>query len=231
MGYIVIRITSGFATTPPMVELSGYVIKELITRPFGFLGLPFHVDYLESHRWLPVLFALVWPALFAGSAWRWWSAPREAKLTLLLCLWVLVTVAPLATMFFVGSDLQGSRYLYAASIAWSLIVPLQLRAFSKQWTHGAVVVVLLINIMAVNYHQQSWIEAAAERDRILEAYLTVQCRPTEVRGLPDHVRGAYVFRNGFKEATSVPALLPDDTGCVLLWDNGTFRVNDTERQR
>ena len=225
-GYLVIRVTSGFAASPPGVELSGYAFKELLTRPFGFLGLPFHVEFLESHRWVPVLFAIAWPALFAGSTLRWWSVQREAKLALLLCLWVLATVAPLATMLFVGNDLQGSRYLYAASIGWSILVVLLFRVFPKQWVHTAIALVLLINISAVRYHQESWIEAAVERDRVLGAYQTLPCRPTEVQGLPDHVRGAYVFRNGFKEATTSVASMPPDAECVVRWENGTLRPID-----
>jgi len=52
----------------------------------------------------------------------------------------------------------------------------------------------------------------------------VQCLPAEIRGLPDHIRGAHVFRNGFDYA--IESERPQTTAnprCVLMWDGERFR--------
>ena len=90
-----------------------------------------------------------------------------------------------------------------------------------------LIAVSLIALFAVatRSHQSAWIAAAHERDRVLAAFRDghIDCAAVEVRGLPDHVQGAYVFRNGFNEAVrriTPPAQAP----CSLRWDGERFTV-------
>ena len=223
--YFVIRISAGFAATPPSEGISGYVLKELVSRPFSTLGLPFHVELLRSYRWIAYVFALLWPLLFVLSASQW-RTDRAAAIRVLACAaWILISVLPLATMLFIKDDLQGSRYVYLGSAAFSIML-LALIASMDQMVQ-LLIAISLIALFAVagRSHQSAWIAAAQERDRVLTAFRDahIDCVPENVRGLPDHVQGAYVFRNGFADAVRriTPAA---HAPCAVRWDGERFSV-------
>jgi hypothetical protein len=225
--YFPIRMLAGFPTAPPSVEFSGYVFKEMVSRPFGTLGLPFHREFLTAHPWIPFTFASYWPALFAWAATRWPDHRRDATQVLALGAWILISVAPVATMLFIAADLGGSRYLYAASVGWSILIAVLMRSFQPSYRWFVIGPLVILFAIATRAHQTPWTAAARERDRVLDAYRSsgLTCAPTATRGLPDHVRGAYVFRNGFLEA--VAQLAPSSTvgaPCVLVWDGTQFSV-------
>jgi hypothetical protein len=223
--YVLIRMAAGFSTAPPADDASGYMLKEILSRPFATLGLPFHHELLRSHRWIPYVFALLWPLLFLLSALQWRTDRATAIRVFSCAAWVLASVLPLATMLFIANDLQGSRYVYLGSVAFSIMV-LSLVANLDQSVQ-MLVAISLIALFAVSTrsHQSAWTDAALERDRVLSAYRSagLDCDPADVRGLPDHVRGAYVFRNGFNEA--VRGVAANGTPqCVVTWDCSRFVV-------
>jgi hypothetical protein len=223
--YLVLRVIAGFQSAPTAV-FSGYALKEMLSRPFGLLGLPFHSRVLSTVPWLAVVLALLWPAMFVGSVARRWATSDDGRLLFGLSLWVLVTVAPLASMLFIGDDLQGSRYLYAGSAAWALMIVTLLRWLPSRAGMALAGVLCLSFGYATRVHLGPWMEAAAERDRVLVGYQQAQlgCRPVRVDGLPDQVEGAYVFRNGFAEAVAKPPVSGEP--CVIEWSGGTFRRTD-----
>jgi hypothetical protein len=223
--YFAIRVAAGFEAAPPSGELTGYTAKELLSRPFGGLGLPFHVEVLSAHPWIPYALAVCWPSLFLASASGWHQRERDGRTMLGLAAWIIVSVAPLATMLYVADDLQGARYLYIGTVAWSVMVALLLRAIQPGLRIVAIAPVLVVFGLATRAHQSTWTAAAVERDRVLEAYRNsgLHCSPSEIRGLPDHFHGAYVFRNGFADA--IAPVTPIATGnrrCVLVWDGTRF---------
>ena len=200
--YVVVRLASGFAAAPPSGEFTGYVAKELFSRPFGGLALPFHIEVLRAYPWIPYAVAVYWPALFLISASRWQENERDSRTIFALAAWIIASVAPLATMLYIADDLQGARYLYIGTVAWSVMIVVLLQRIQPSTSTrcdravvGGVRVRDACASIAVGGR-------CLERDRVLDAYRTsgVQCVPTEIRGLPDHVRGAYVFRNGFTDA-------------------------------
>lgn len=223
--YLVFRTAAGFSSAPPSADMSGYMLKEVVSRPFATIGLPFHVELLKSHGWIPYVFALLWPLLFALSALQW-RTDRAAAIRVLACAtWILASVMPLATMLFIADDLQGARYVYLGSAAFSIML-LALIASMDQ-TVQMLIAISLIALFAVatRSHQSAWIAAANERDRVLAAFrdARIDCAAGEVRGLPDHVQGAYVFRNGFNEA--VPHITSStQPSCTLTWDGERFTV-------
>ena len=225
--YMAVRISAGFASTPPAADISGYVLKELVSRPFATLGLPFHVELLRSYRWIAYVFAVLWPLLFVLSASQWRS-DRAAAIRVLACAaWILVSILPLATMLFIADDLQGSRYLYLGSAAFSIML-LALVSNMDQMVQMLVAISLIaLFAVATRSHQSAWIAAAHERDRVLAAFRDghIDCAAAQVGGLPDHVQGAYVFRNGFNEA--VRRITPPaeaQAPCALRWDGERFTV-------
>ncbi len=223
--YVPFRMTAGFAVSPPTDAWSGYAVKEILSRPFGTLALPFHRDVIAAQPWLPVLSAVFWPAMLVASSITWLRNRSDGLRTVSLAAWILVSVAPLATMLFIADDLQGSRYLYAGTAAWSLLTLVLCRTFPWQLRIGLIVSLLTLFAVATRCHQAPWLAAAHERDRVLAAYQQsdLRCPPTQVRGLPDHVGGAYVFRNGFLEA--IAGLRPanaETATCSLTWDGTRF---------
>jgi hypothetical protein len=128
-------------------------------------------------------------------------------------------------MLFVADDLEGSRYLYLGSVAWSMMIAILVRSFPTV-ARATVIAPLLILFLIATYAQQSpWLEAARERDRVLAAFRrdALACQPMVVRGLPDAIRGAYVFRNGFAEAATAKASASGaEEACLLIWDGIRF---------
>jgi hypothetical protein len=223
--YVVVRVAAGFETAPPSGEFTGYAAKELFSRPLGGLGLPFHIEVLSAHRWIPYALALYWPALFLSSAARWHEHERDGRTILALGAWIIVSVAPLATMLYIAEDLQGARYLYIGTVAWSVMIVVLVQRVQPALRLVAIVPLLVVFAFATRAHQSAWAAAAVERDRVLDAYRSsdVQCTPTEIRGLPDQIRGAYLFRNGVPEA--IASVTPPTTAsprCVLVWDGTRF---------
>lgn len=220
--YLSIRMIAGFAAAPPSDNLSGYALKEIASRPFGTLGLPFHVEFVTSYSWIPFVFAACWPALFIWSAVRWPNARNDAGRILALAAWILISILPLATMLFISDDLQGSRYLYLGSVAWSIMLAGLVRSIRQPLRFWVLVPIVAVFVIATRAHQSPWTAAALERDRVLAAYRLSEltCVPETVRRLPDHVQGAYVFRNGFVEA--IGPVRPSTRPCVLEWDGHGF---------
>lgn len=231
--YVFARLIAGFPTSPPE-ELSGYAIKEILSRPFGSLGLPFHGDFLAAHFWIPFIFAVCWPAVLVASSRSWWDSRRNAELLLALSAWILSSVAPVAAMLFVAEDLEGSRYLYLGSVAWSMMIVVLVRSFRTVARATLITSLLILSLIATQAHLSPWVEAARERDRVLDAFRRSElaCRPKVVHGLPDTIRGAYVFRNGFVEATAHAARTSTtERACVLVWDGEQFRLGEASVQR
>ncbi|MBY0494297.1 MAG: hypothetical protein K2Y23_08770 [Cyanobacteria bacterium] len=225
--YVPIRMMAGFAGAPPVAAagFSAYDLKEMLSRPFGTLGLPFHIDFVKSHSWVPFVFMLLWPALLAWSAIQWSRHRKDAMQILGCAAWILASVAPLTTMLFIADDLQNARYVYMASVAWSIVPVVLVRAFRLSRQLIVIAPLIALFLFATSAHQSAWTDAARERDRVLAAYREsgLSCSPEGARGLPDHVRGAYVFRNGFADAVesmAVPAAR--NAACVLVWDGTRF---------
>jgi hypothetical protein len=141
-------------------------------------------------------------------------------------------------MFFISSDLQGSRYLYLGSCAWAILVAVTLLEQSHQPLRrlGFLLSIglLLLWTLGVHSHLADWHQASVLRDRVLAAsrsvLQTTACAAVRFDNLPDSVGGAYVFRNGFDEALqrSGPhqvraAVGAGDPACTVRWDGVAFR--------
>jgi hypothetical protein len=222
VAYSLWRIT--LMSTSPLPEApSGYALKEIVSRPFGVLGFGIHRKLLDMVPALGIALAIFWPVLFIRSAYTW-TVNRASYIRLGIAVsWVLASVLPLFWMLFVGDDLQGSRYLYLGSTVWTLAVAAALldRSAPAMRLATGVMVVLVIGSFVITWRQQeSWLAAAAARDRLLEAlqHESGRCASMRVEGAPDHVDGAYVFRNGLEEAVNTLALTASEAECRFLWD-------------
>jgi hypothetical protein len=153
--------------------------------------------------------------------------------------WCLLATLPVITLFFVAPDLQGSRYLYLASIGYAgLVVTLTSHyrgsVAARLVSLGAPTFLIATGIAGVIWHLGPWRDAAAIRDRIIAAAaanVQVQrCDHPTFEDLPDSVRGAYVFRNGSREALAFGSgtASPVATTCVFRW-NGRELIAVDER--
>ena len=222
--YLGLRFT--LAPPPRDVYPNIVVIKnKMLTRPFGALAMGIHRDILRQAPWIGIAVAIGWAVLFARAARRWNAL--VFRIVMLSVCWVLISVLPLWTMFFVTDTLENSRYLYMASAMWAIAVSALIAngsAMGRAASAAAIALVAGCAMLAVA-HQHWWRDAAAERDRVIAAWATVpaDCDPKRATGLPDSVAGAYVFRNGFPEAVQKISATYSES-CIAAWKDGTFSV-------
>jgi len=199
--------------------------NKLLTRPFGALGLGIHRDILQRAPWIAIVLSIAWPALFARAA-RTWNAD-VFRLLAIATGWVLLSVAPLWTAFFVSDTLEGSRYLYLGSSLWSIAVAALIANATAMRRLAFVSCVALIGVCAlvVLIEQQPWRQAAVVRSQIVEAWAAVpsECDPKRALKLPDTVAGAYVFRNGFAEAVGERGTRYS-ASCSAEWNGSAFSI-------
>jgi hypothetical protein len=187
--------------TPPTRQ----ALKDLVVRTFAALACPWHSDMGGLAMALGVGIVCVAPFAVVLAASR--LTQPGLKSVLGFGAWMLLAVGPVYTMLYVSPELEGSRYVYMSAVGWCLLTArVVCTALPRSGGIGVIVValVLALNLPALRFNMVPWWEAAAARDRVLEAArrrLQVgDCRTLSGRGLPDSVRGAYVFRNGFDEA-------------------------------
>lgn len=227
LAVVAIYLAMRFTLAPPNNLYPQELIKnKLLTRPFAALGFGVHRDVLKSAPWIAFGLAIGWVALLTRAAHKW---NRRVFRTLLLAVcWVLVSVAPLWTMFYVTDTLENSRYLYLASTMWAIAVTALVANGQTMSRAARVLAVVAIAGSAVITlaHQRTWREAARERDRIIAAWAHVpaECDPWRATGLPDSVAGAYVFRNGFPDAVAIKSSIYSES-CTAEWKDHAFVVN------
>lgn len=241
LGLVVTIVFLGvrFVLLPPpdtyLAEPSRYLLKELVSRSFGAIALPWTGADIAASPLLALSPWLAAVALVALAAWR--GMTRLALATAVLWgAWVIASVLPVYTYFFVAENLEASRYAYLGTAAFSLLLA-QLAASVPPGRPAAAAATLLAatvtcGAIGVFMHQRAWVGAAAARDAVLRAARETipasGCGSVAVEGLPDAVDGAFVFRNGFAEALQRHGIaLPPfqtDAACAFAWNGRTFTV-------
>jgi hypothetical protein len=212
-----------------------YLLKELVSRTFGWLAAPWSAaDAIAPWplTWLATaaVMILIGVALLdRGALFARW-APRLAGAA-------LISVLPVYRYFFVSAEMENARYLYTATAFWSmLLICLGVRRTPTATTKALMAVLwasVFTGLLAAHAARQSaWLAAAELRDRVLSSVSFEirqrACETLTVRDLPDTVQGVFVFRNGFNEAIS--PLLDATSGrqCSGRWAGSNFVV-DPER--
>jgi hypothetical protein len=234
--FLAVRFT--FLPLPPaLTPASRYALKEFLVRPFASLLVPFRASEVVAHPiviWMLVAFVVVGLCV---SIRRWGRGDRSLAAGIALTAFVTCSVLPLARIFVVLDDLQGSRYLYLGTAAWVLLLAtLFARADRRLSLRGAAsaAVIVVCWIVATRAHQRQWLAAGEVRDRILSAVSTLpgDCERTAVYGLPEVRDGVPIFLNGFHEAagSSKPGhafrIAPDvlqPGECHFTWDGTALR--------
>lgn len=213
--------------------LTRYRVKEILAGAFGTLALPWTVDELASLAALGMLMVLT----IMAAAWIVLSsdAPVVARRSAVGgLLWVVVASAPAYSLFFVSAWLEGSRYLYLPMVGWALSLAAATTVPSRAGRRFALVLglVSIIWFLSAGAHVVIWQRAALMRDRILGAAdslgIPQECAGIAMVGVTDNVQGAYVFRNGLREALQRSdggrhlVQSPSDADCVFGWNGRSF---------
>lgn len=144
--------------------------------------------------------------------------PRERAALLFSIAGVAIALAPALPLTISVINTESERYVYVASAFSSMLVALCLMTDRRRILGAAALVVLLLGHVAVlQRSNRAWREAAAVFDGVTASFArAVEARDGNARALalmlnmPDNVRGAYVFRNGFGSAIRIryPHLAP-----------------------
>lgn len=240
VAYVVFRMPAiqgeqGFAIVP-----SRYFLKELLSRPFATLAVPFTAAELARAPALGVATTAVLLSWLVAAASAGRGAGAKVGTVVRGAAWVLISVAPVYSMFFVSAELEGSRYLYLPACGWALLLSALLAGAPRTpWSRAGLATAAALALVwaaGTRVHLGNWEAAAQVRDRVLadaaRQLNREECAVVQFTGVPDSLHGAYVFRNGFPEALRVAGGtgpdsaaapgLPDAPGCTVEWRDGAF---------
>jgi hypothetical protein len=217
--------------------LSKYLLQRWVFGTVGGFAVPWHADIIAAHPWLPTLVAWIVIALLLRFSMNLIDHSSR-RVFYGMASWVLIGTAPALTFFFIGRDLQSSRYLYLPAIGWAgVLVAMIDRARLVRVADVVSVALALtlvpIGVFGVRKHLAPWQEAGLTRNAFERAAAQdprlLACPSIDIRNAPDSVRGAYVLRNGAVDSLKRDIGFrgesgPPTTGCSLLWNpqTGTF---------
>ena len=275
---------AGYLVTP-----TRYVMKELVSRSFGTISLPWTSDMIAGHPmlalfpWLALVGLLACICIFYSGPLGGWPANSRSRQpgvpaahacavgwersdssrsdpygplvitavmagtdrthisrASLFAAFVPLSVLPVYSYFFVSPQMEGSRYVYLGTAAFTLMLVHLACALPRGFPRmvAACGLALSIAASAIGTHldQQRWIRAGKERDAVLQSARSLTyaaCARVSVRNLPDSTNGVYVFRNGFAEALrfyaiETPPLAGAGDGCPYTWTGHSFeRMSET----
>jgi hypothetical protein len=213
--------------------LTRYTVQRFLFGEFGSLAVPWHVRVIQSTPLLPIVTVCIVIGLSVTFALTRGGRERT-RVVVAAIAWIVAGGAPVATLFFVAPDLQGSRYLYLPAVGWvALLVALAGEPtgdhdglFISRAASIALAALIVAGAGGVWFHQEPWRRAAALRNQVEAAARAdtrlAACPAVRLRDLPDSVDGAYVFRNGAIEAfardvhvTATLDEVPEE--CALRW--------------
>ena len=201
--YAVLRITFGPVSRGYIVAPTGYLIKELLVRPFATLTVPLHSEVVVRWPLIGVVLASSVVVLVIRAA-AIWQGDRRTILTLVAAtLWVLLAAAPVYTLLNVTGTLQGARYLYLPACGWAVLIAALLAPDRSRWNLAISIALCAAGGVGVMINLRPWSAASGWRDEILARVTTARtagCVSVWVSDVPDSIDGAYVFRNGLAEA-------------------------------
>jgi hypothetical protein len=231
--YLAIRLSMGIGSDY-LGSPSRYFFKQMIVVAFGTLAAPWRTPTSAFEQWQSFGAVLLTVLLVGHACLTWRRSQSRVHRNVRLALWVLASIAPVFTFFFVGPTLEGSRYLYLGSCAWSLVVADLIAAMSERiGKHrlafgAAIAATCVVFVASVQREIDVWWQAAELRDDVLAnartAITEAGCDGADFAGVPDSVEGAYVFRNGFPEAVGLAGTPPtgSEAACHFVWTSGRF---------
>jgi hypothetical protein len=210
--YVVARASAGVPSSFLTVSDGRYFAKQLIAGSFAALGAPWTADWGRTHALLALVRAFVIVGLVAAAFFRWRRDDATFRAAAACAGWVLAGVLPVFSLFYVGPQLEGARYLYLPAAGFTMLLALVMGMIldrivprSRAVTIGLVTAALVVPVLpAIRSDIGRWQAAAATRQHVLERVNDQAdrwgCTTFTVEGDADSVSGAYVFRHGLTEA-------------------------------
>lgn len=240
--YLAIRLPMGVGDGY-LAEPTRYLFTKMITGAFATLAAPWRVPSTTADRVLAFAAVGLLLGLVVHACLTWHRSDRALHRVVRCGLWVLISIAPVYSLFFIGPNLEGARYVYLAAGAWALILADLIAAAADRFGRRSLVVgrtvaviVVAVYVVSVQWEVGAWRQAAELRDRVLaDARLAIRaagCQRPAFTRVPDSFNGAYVFRNNFGEALDRAlgrprghALVLEQRGeadCAFTWTGDRF---------
>ena len=236
-GYLAVRFVLGVPGSFFAVDDWRYLLKQLVAGAFATLGAPWTDAWWRSHAMLASVRALTIVGLLASGFFGWRRRDLRFRQAAAAAIWVLVAIAPVFSLFFVGPFLEGARYVYLPAAAFSILLAV-LAGTAAGWIArpgggrrlafaSIVVVVVGSAVPATMTDLERWRRAASTRDTVLEVVRSngnrLDCTTFTVQGSADSIDGAYVFRNGLREALELRDRTPP-VPCRVVGADGNVVV-------
>lgn len=231
--YVAFRVWIGIGMeylAPP----SRYFFKQLIALTVGTLATPWRSPVSSFEQWLAFVAVVVLTLLVTHAFLIWRRTDEPFGRAARLAFWALAAVAPVFTYFFVSPRLEGSRYLYLAECGWALFAAELMRTATDRARRQSLALAcaagaaILASAITLERELDVWRRAADMRDRVLtEARASItkgRCAAAHFNDVPDSVDGAYVFRNGLREALRISGDegISVAAGCDFTWNGDRF---------
>ena len=210
--YVVARAAAGVPSSFLAVADWRYFAKQLIAGSFATLGAPWTDDWGRTHALLALVRAIAIVALVAAAFFRWRRDDATFRAAAACAGWVLAAVLPVFSLFYIGPQLEGARYLYLPAAGFTMLLALvmgkildRIAPRSRAVTLSLATAALVVPVVpAIRSDIGRWQAAAAIRQQVLERVndqaVRWGCTAFTVEGDADSVSGAYVFRQGLAEA-------------------------------
>jgi hypothetical protein len=235
--YLVLRLVLGVPSSFLTVADWRYLLKQLVAGVFATLGAPWTDAWWRSHTTLATVRALAIVGLLASAFSCWRRGDLRFRQAAAAAIWVLVAIAPVFSLFFVGPFLEGARYVYLPAAAFSILLAV-LAGTAADWiarpgggrllAFASIIAVVVVSaVPSAIADLERWRRAAASRDTVLEVVRDsldrLACTSFTVQGSADTIDGAYVFRNGLREALGLRDRTPP-VPCRVVGADGTAVV-------
>jgi hypothetical protein len=210
--YVVARTTAGLPSSFLAVSDWQYFTKQLMASSFAALGAPWTEDWGRLRAGHALLRSIAILALVAAAFFSWRRSDETFRTAAACAGWVLAAILPVFSLFYIGPQLEGARYLYLPAagfvILLALLIGIALDRVGPRWRGGAIGLLtagLAVPILpAIRSDIGRWQAAAATRQDVLERVADQAdrwaCTTFTAEGQADSVSGAYVFRHGLAEA-------------------------------
>jgi protein O-mannosyl-transferase len=232
--YGAVRIA--FASDALSQPITRYSLQRVLFGLFAGLSSPWHAEIAGAWPVIPIAGTLAVIALATLFFVRAQATADRTRFVALCAALVVGPIVPAITIFFVGPNLEGSRFLYLSSVGWAgLLVSLAAAEPEPAMTRSAVTIAFVALLVAigpvgVRLHMRNWQAAGQLRHQVEHVVASDErvrgCSTVTLEGLPDNVAGAYVFRNGAPEAFARDlglTVVPGSNGpCAFRWRNGTL---------
>ena len=231
--YVAFHMSVGIADNFLVVP-SRYFLKQMVVLAFGTLAAPWQTTTLSWQRPVTLVAVSLLTALVAHAFLIWSRADFRFHRAGRLALWVLAAITPVYSYFFVSPQLEGSRYLYLAECGWALLVSDLLGLAANRlrqparWLWISAALCAGMSVVMLEPEIAKWRQAAELRDRVLVAAHRVieerRCPVVQFMDVPDSLDGAYVFRNGLREALDQASMkgVALTADCSVRWNGASF---------